>query len=194
MNKRDGLRGLKDNVIIDCACSSWCRTPAADPRKHPDVGAAVPVGHVAVQCTHFEKSVGRNWLVPVHQDLSISVRNRVAHRALCGWLDKELSVFVQPQPELIEQLVAVRVHHRCPHGRRWSAAVRIGDASAGPDRYRASQPPETGRARRALCRGPGQRDADAAADADASSKAGSTSRRRVLHFVFGQSALPYGLL
>ena len=63
---------------------------------------------VAVQCTYFEKSADRNWLVPIHQDLAIPVARRVEHPALRGWSHKEGSLFVQPPADVLAQLVAVR--------------------------------------------------------------------------------------
>lgn len=97
-----GLRSLLEH--------DWCRALTIALRAHPDIATAIPVGHVAVQCTYFEKSAAQNWLVPIYQDLSIPVRARVAHPELRGWAEKEGSVFVQPPVSVLEQLVAVRVH------------------------------------------------------------------------------------
>jgi len=88
----------------------WCRALAAHLRRDADIESLIPADYVAVQCTYFEKSVERNWLVPVHQDLSILVAERVDHPDLRGWSVKEGSVFVQPPVAVLEQLVAVRVH------------------------------------------------------------------------------------
>jgi hypothetical protein len=57
---------------------TWCAALAGRLREHPTL---LPLWHgasVAVQCTYFEKSVAHNWLVPVHQDLSIPVAERTA--------------------------------------------------------------------------------------------------------------------
>jgi hypothetical protein len=74
----------------------WCRTLVGRLRQHADIAALIPADFVAVQCTYFEKSVERNWLVPVHQDSSIPVATRIDHPALRGWSKKEGSLFVQP--------------------------------------------------------------------------------------------------
>ena len=87
-----------------------CRALVATLRAHPTLGALIPADHVAVQCTYFEKSIDNNWLVPIHQDLSIPVRVRVDHPALRGWSDKEGTLFVQPPADVLETLVAVRIH------------------------------------------------------------------------------------
>ena len=44
----------------------WCRTLAQRLHRHPGIEAIVSDDIVAVQCTYFEKSVDRNWLVPIH--------------------------------------------------------------------------------------------------------------------------------
>jgi len=171
----------------------WCRALAGTLRAHPHVGTLIPPGHVAVQCTYFEKSTDNNWLVPIHQDLSIPVRERVEHPALRGWSEKEGTLFVQPPAELLETLVAVRIHlDPCldddgplqfvpaTHTRG-----RI-DASAA-SRLRQTGPVVTCAVDRggALVMRP--------LALHTSSKANGTSRRRVLHFVFGPAELPYGL-
>ena len=173
----------------------WCRQLAAGLRAHPDIAAHLEPDAVAVQCTYFEKSVDRNWLVPVHQDLAIPVARRVDHPALRGWSHKEGSLFVQPPADVLARLVAVRVHldpcgpddgalHFLPGTHRLG---RIDAAGAGALRRAPARAPVTP----VLARG----------DVllmrplvlHASSKATGHSRRRVLHVVFGPAALPYGL-
>jgi ectoine hydroxylase-related dioxygenase (phytanoyl-CoA dioxygenase family) len=171
----------------------WCRALVGMLRAHPAVGGLVPAGHVAVQCTYFEKSVDSNWLVPVHQDLSIPVRARVDHPALRGWSEKEGALFVQPPVELLETLVAVRVHlDPCLEtdgplqfvpGTHTRGRIDAGEAS----RLKQAGPVVTCAVERggALVMRP--------LALHTSSKATGTSRRRVLHFVFGPPVLPYGL-
>jgi hypothetical protein len=55
----------------------WCRQLGARLQARLAHDGLIPVSHRAVQCTYFEKSAARNWLVPLHQDLSIAVRRRV---------------------------------------------------------------------------------------------------------------------
>ena len=180
-----GTRGLLDQA--------WCRALADALRAHPAVGASLPATHVAVQCTAFEKSARRNWLVTLHQDLSIPVARRVDDPALRGWARKEGRWFVQPPAALLETLLAIRVHlddcgpadgplqvvagsHR--HG-------LLDDAAAFA--LRAATPPVAC----TLARGGAMLMRPLLLHA--SSKATGTSRRRVLHFVFGPPALPHGL-
>jgi hypothetical protein len=180
-----GTRGLLTHA--------WCRALAGTLRAHADVGAFIPAGHVAVQCTYFEKSVDKNWLVPIHQDLSIPVHEHVEHPALRGWSEKEGAWFVQPPADLLETLVAVRLHlDPCMENDGPLQFVpathtrgRIDDAEAS--RLRRHGPVVTCMVERggALVMRP--------LALHASSKATGTSRRRVLHFVFGPAELPYGL-
>jgi len=171
----------------------WCRALAATLRAHPAVGALIPAGHVAVQCTYFEKSVDRNWLVPIHQDLSIPVRARVEHPALRGWSEKEGTVFVQPPAELLATLVAVRVH--LDDSSAHDGALQFVPATHTRGRIDAA---EASRLRQdgpvVTCAvGRGGVLVMRPLALHASSKATGTSRRRVLHVVFGPPTLPYGL-
>ena len=56
----------------------WCRALAASVRHNPALARIVPAESVAVQHTLFEKSPDRNWLVSIHQDLSIPVHSNRA--------------------------------------------------------------------------------------------------------------------
>lgn len=169
-----------------------CRKLAVRLRAHPSLNAIL-ARLIAVQCTYFEKSAERNWLVPIHQDLSIPVAERVEHKALTGWSEKEELLYVQPPVSLLEQLVGVRVHlddcsaddgplsvvpgsHR--HGR-----LSLADA----DKLRSINDTM-------ICIAPrGSVLLMKPLLLHASSKSTGTSRRRVLHFLFGPAELPFGL-
>jgi hypothetical protein len=88
----------------------WCRELAGDVRADPAIGGFLPNDAVAVQCTLFDKSSGKNWLVSLHQDLSIPVKRRVDSGECSGWSEKEGQVYVQPPVSVLERLIAVRVH------------------------------------------------------------------------------------
>jgi hypothetical protein len=170
-----------------------CRALVATLRTHPSLGILIPADHVAVQCTYFEKSIDNNWLVPIHQDLSIPVRARVDHPALRGWSDKEGTLFVQPPADVLETLVAVRIHLdpcletdgplQLVPGTHTRGRIDAAEASrlkqAGP--VIACTVDRGG----ALVMRP--------LALHASSKATGTSRRRVLHIVFGPAEPGYGL-
>lgn len=162
-------------------------------KAHRVLGSLIPKDHVAVQCTYFEKSSDRNWLVALHQDLSIPVARRVSAPELRGWSEKEGTVFVQPPQEVLEQLIAVRLHvDEC--------GADDGPLRVVPGSHRLGV--LTPEAAATVCAERGEVTCTAAAgDAlfmrplalHASSKSVGSSRRRVLHFVFGPPRLPMGL-
>ncbi|MDQ1811774.1 phytanoyl-CoA dioxygenase family protein [Massilia sp. CCM 9210] len=171
----------------------WCAALAARLRADPALAACLDPDALAVQCTYFEKSAGRNWLVPMHQDLSIPVAARVDAPALRGWSVKEGAVFVQAPPALLRELVAVRVHlDPCSVGDGPLVVVpgshRAGViAPADLPAVRAATPAV------ACIAGVGGALVMRPLLLHASSKALGQSRRRVLHFVFGPRTLPHGL-
>lgn len=168
-------------------------TLATTLRTHPALRTLIPDDHVAVQCTYFEKSSNRNWLVPLHQDLSLPVARRVDAPALRGWSQKEGSVFVQAPRAVLEQVLAVRLHldHCGPSD---------GPLRAVPGSHQLGiLGPEEGAAVRAQH---GETTCVAAAGdvllmrplvLHASSKSTGQSQRRVLHFLYGPPRLPFGL-
>ncbi|MBA4015698.1 MAG: phytanoyl-CoA dioxygenase [Pirellula sp.] len=171
---------------------AWCARLAKRVQSSPLLSELVPADYAAVQCTYFEKSAERNWLVPVHQDLSIPVAQRVEHPALGGWSEKEGSLFVQPPVETLEQLIAVRLHLdvcsaedgplRVVPGSHRLGRMAPEAAVAARQRSEVSCLAERGAvlAMRPLL-------------LHASSKSQGSSRRRVLHFVYGPRLLNYGL-
>ncbi|WP_090436536.1 phytanoyl-CoA dioxygenase family protein [Duganella sp. CF458] len=170
---------------------AWCAELADSLLCSPWLQAVLPVGHVAVQCTSFEKSGSVNWLVPVHQDLSIPVHERVEDPVLRGWSCKEDGWYAQPPSGLLEQMVAVRLHldpccaedgpvHVVP-GSHQQGAISPHDAVAMRQDEQAclAQVGDVLIMRPLLLH--------------RSSKATGASRRRVLHFLFGPAELPHGL-
>jgi len=177
---RAGARNLLDVTS--------CQQLASTFKTHAQVGPLLPRGAVAVQCTLFDKSLEKNWLVALHQDLSIPVRERVPHPECTGWSEKEGVLYVQPPVAVLELLVAVRAHlDDCGSA---SGPLRVVPGSA------------------ACLRRPPGRCASRAATSSAS-LAGVTSYycarscfihrprlrapRRVLHFLFGPQELTCGL-
>lgn len=171
----------------------WCTALAQRIRRFPQISELLGTDFVAVQCTYFEKSMYKNWIVPVHQDLSILVLEKVDHPALTGWSEKEGEVFVHAPLAVLEQLVIVRLHLD-PCG-----------PSDGPVRVYAGSH-RLGRIDSALAATAKMNFEEVACVVDvggalvmrplllhASSKATGDSRRRVLHFLFGPPTLPYGL-
>lgn len=173
----------------------WCQAFARGLLGVPLLRGVLPVDAVAVQCTLFEKSPDRNWLVTPHQDLAIPVAERVEHPALSGWSVKGGRHFVLAPVEVLAQMVALRVHLD-------DATAADGGLRFVPGSHRGGVLDEVGALQWR------DRVGEVAVDAlagdgllmrplvlHASSKATpvGTGRRRVLHFLFGPRGLPLGL-
>lgn len=171
----------------------WCVALVAPIRDRLRALGLLPADAVAVQCTLFRKTAACNWKVPYHQDLSIPIAGRVEHAALSGWSVKEDVHYVQPPVDLLDALLAVRLHLD-PCGPDEGAlrvvprSHRLGRLSS--ERIAAMDK----RGHETLC----------AVDAGdlllmrplllhASSKAERPNGRRVLHFLFAPPEPGYGL-
>ena len=170
----------------------WCWQLAAFLRSLP-VLSEVFGNLVAVQCTYFDKRSYGNWLVPIHQDLSIPVKEFVEAEALTGWTRKQGRTFVQAPVDVLEEMIAVRLHlDDSDHG-NGPLRVVAGSHQFGriPSRDCARHRAEYGEVECVVARGgvilmkP--------LLLHASSKSVTSRRRRVLHFVFGPHDLPHGL-
>ena len=162
----------------------WCAGLVSPIRSYLQSIGALPADAVAVQCTLFRKTADCNWKVPYHQDLSIPVAARVEHSALSGWSMKEDGHYVQPPVDVLEALLAVRLHLDSSAGDEGALRVVPGSHRLGrlrPDSIAATDKRNT----EIVC----------AADAGdlllmrplllhASSKAERPNGRRVLHFLF----------
>jgi hypothetical protein len=168
----------------------WCAHLVHELRSSERLAAFLPSNYAAVQCSLFAKSSDWNWLVALHQDLSVPVAARCDGDDLAGWSVKDGIHYVQPPVALLEQLVAVRVHLD-------DCAENDGPLNVvpGSHRYGRLPPEEVLRLRDAG----GLRSCVARCGdvvllrpllLHASSKATGESRRRVLHFLFGPADLP----
>lgn len=171
----------------------WCQALATQLRQHPDLKDLLAATPQAVQCTYFEKDLQRNWLVSLHQDLSIPVAQRAEALGWQGWSYKQGQWFVQAPATVLESLVAVRLHLDPCGPEDGPLRVLCGthqhgiiDAEHAPNwRRRAAEQTCLARVGDVVCMRP--------LLLHASSKATGLSRRRVLHFVFGPASLPDGL-
>lgn len=87
----------------------WCQELARSLKSHPFISSLLGSTPIVNQCTYFEKSPNQNWLVALHQDVSIAVQPNDAATQL-GISHKEGLAFVQPPIEILEQLVALRIY------------------------------------------------------------------------------------
>ena len=171
----------------------WCQALSRWLQALPPLHDVLPADAVAVQCTLFEKSPDRNWLVALHQDLTIPVAERVEHAALKGWSVKGGRHFVLAPAPLLAQMVALRVHlddaTEADGGLRFVPGSHrdgvLGEADAAQWRERAGEVAVNALAGDGLLMRP--------LVLHASSKASASGRRRVLHFLFGPRSLTLGL-
>jgi ectoine hydroxylase-related dioxygenase (phytanoyl-CoA dioxygenase family) len=171
----------------------WCRRLALSVRMHSEIRERIPADSVGVQCTLFTKSPSANWLVALHQDRTVPVRCKVDSLELIGWAEKEGGTFVKPPVSMLRRMAAVRVHiDPCPVE---SGALRV---VPGSHLLGVLSPAEAERIRKiagehAVPVGRGGALLMKPLLLHASSKAATSSQRRVLHFVFGPRAPPCGL-
>ncbi|KAA0139036.1 phytanoyl-CoA dioxygenase family protein [Gimesia chilikensis] len=68
-----------------------------------------------VSATLFDKRPGANWFVPPHQDLQVPIQGRIEDEDWKNWSVKAEQQYVEPPPEVLQQMLAVRVHlDECP--------------------------------------------------------------------------------
>ena len=171
----------------------WCAQLVALLKSNSVVSAQLPLKAVAVQCTLFEKTATRNWGVAIHQDLSIPVRERVTVPGCTGWSRKEGVHYTQPPAAVLAELVALRLHlDPCPPQAGPLRVVpgshrdgRLSDAEIERLRTQNGEVECTAGRGDALLMRP--------LLLHTSSRVTGNDARRVLHFLFGPPALPYGL-
>jgi hypothetical protein len=100
----------------------WCAELAGRLRRIAILQRLLSADAVCVQCTLFDKSVNKNWLVSLHQDLSIPVGRRVDNTECSGWSEKEGQVYVQPPVGVLGHLVVIRGACGSVHSRQRSVA------------------------------------------------------------------------
>ena len=171
----------------------WCMNLARRIHNDPRLSSIWPSGSRAVLCTYFEKSPARNWLVALHQDLSIPVAERTEALDYSGWSRKDGHLFVQPPLEVLEQSIAARMHLDASDEE--TGALKVVPRSHSLGRLR---PQEALAARDAY----GERIVPVPRGGlmlmrplllHASSKVIGNARRGVLHFLFGPPTLPGGV-
>jgi len=66
--------------------------------------------YFAVRALIFDKTVGANWKVPFHQDLTIAVENKLELDGFSAWSTKAGVLHVQPPMNILEKMLTVRLH------------------------------------------------------------------------------------
>lgn len=180
---RGGVRNLFDTTA---AVRELARSDAVR-----GVAEAVLGPHCfATRVILFDKTPRANWKVIWHQDLTIAVRERAPVHGFGPWSEKDGVTHVQPPVELLERMLAVRVHLDCCDSdngpvRVLTGSHRVGLLSpAAIEDWRAARPSVDCLVER------GGILAFRPLILHASSAATSPSHRRVLHFEFAAEDLP----
>lgn len=69
-----------------------------------------PEGTFLTKSIYFDKPAASNWFVALHQDISISVKERVAAAGFGQWTQKEGIIGVVPPVGILENTLTVRIH------------------------------------------------------------------------------------
>ena len=85
----------------------------------------------AIAATLFDKFPGDNWFVPRHQDVNIAVKDRHDVAGFGAWSIKHGVVHVQPPEEVLEQVLAVRLHLDAADGSNGALRVLPGSHRYG---------------------------------------------------------------
>ena len=92
---------LEEPIVRQLARSNAVRTA---------VSSVLGSHYFAVKCTFFNKTPTANWKVPWHQDLTITVRDRIDVEGFGPWTIKDGVQNVQPPQEILSRILAMRIH------------------------------------------------------------------------------------
>lgn len=100
---RGGVRNLLQNseTVAALANSSSVKTLAE---------TALGANTFPVRALLFDKAPAANWKVPWHQDTAIAVAERIEVPGFVGWSVKDGVTHVHPPVEILERMVALRIH------------------------------------------------------------------------------------
>lgn len=182
-NDRGGVRNLFE-------AAPAVRELARSPEVRAVAEAVLGPRCFAVHAILFDKTPDANWKVVWHQDLTIAVQARANLPGFVAWSEKEGVVHVQPPIELLERMLAIRIHlDDCTAD---NGPVRVLDGShrsgrlsvEATDQWRAQHPAVDCVAERGAIL------AFRPLILHASSMARLPAHRRVIHFDFATDELP----
>lgn len=101
--RRGGIRNLFEAIPES-------RDLADSPAIKALVTTVLGYDAIPVRCILFDKVPGTNWKVPWHQDLAIAVQAKVEIDGYHPWSVKDGVLHVQPPAEILEKMLAIRIH------------------------------------------------------------------------------------
>ena len=186
-SERGGVRNVlsKSVLLADFAASGAAAEVA---------GALLGPEAEPTKLTLFDKTPAANWSVSWHQDLTITVEERLDLPGYGRWTIKDGLPHVQPPVALLQETVAVRLHLDDTPAENGALRVIAGTHVLG--RLCDEDIAEVrGRLDETVCSVPaGGAMVMSPLLLHASSRSGAPSRRRVLHFEYSSASLPEGLV
>ena len=68
------------------------------------------VNYFLIKAIYFDKPPAANWIVPWHQDLTITTNQKVLHAGYAKWRLKNGVHYVHPPIAILENIVTIRIH------------------------------------------------------------------------------------
>ena len=171
--------GPGDRRLLD---REWCRLLGHVIRHRLLKRRLLYLATQPVLCTYFNKDADTNWGVNLHRDLHVPLNQPFDHPRWGNWSEKQGIPHAQAPRDLLATMLAVRVSiDACDAGDGALCVVPGSQATADVDSARIE------------CTGPrGYAVVMSPLLLHASIKSQYGRPRRVLHFLFGPSALPDG--
>jgi len=189
INRRNTAYGVRDLLNV----APITRELAENERLRAIIDRILGPEARIVRAIYFDKTPEANWKVAWHQDLTITLRRRVEVEGYGPWSVKAGIIHVQPPVQILEKMLALRIHLDDADETNGALRVISGSHRAGRlsaleiSNWRANQQPSYCSVRR------GGVMAMRPLLLHASSAATSPSHRRVIHFEYCVAPLPKGL-
>jgi len=168
------------------------RALAASRRVREVIEALLGPKCFAVRGIFFNKTRASNWKVVWHQDLTIAVRDRKDVEGFGPWTTKAGVLHVQPPPEILGGMLAIRLH--LDESGPENGPLRVIPASHRAGRLSAEEISEWNKQNSVTCTVPrGGALAMRPLLLHASSACAAPKSRRVIHLEFAAEELPQGL-
>jgi len=105
ISKRESVFAIR-NLLDAPEIQELARSKAVRDLIEPILGE----GCFAVRGIFFDKTPDANWKVVWHQDLSIAVQKKQEVEGFGPWSEKAGAVHAQPPREVLENMLAIRIH------------------------------------------------------------------------------------
>ena len=146
-----------------------------------------------VKAIAFDKTPESNWYVTWHQDLTIAVKEKIELPGFGPWSVKDEMPHVQPPAEVLENMIAIRIHiDDCGEE---NGALKFIPGSHQCGKMSADEIEAWKEKRTAICCTASRGDIIAMRPLilHSSSKASTPAHRRVVHIEYAATDLPHGL-